>query len=304
MKGSKKAAVLVLSVVLVAMTLLASCGGSQTGEASWPAMESLKEVDSSGITRISFEHSTEAGAVSNTVYDAGTIEEIYLRLVNVSIGAKTDAGVDDDSLKITVDTEDKSMSFSFEGNLLVLEDGSSYEVENLDKLKIYIDELAAEIEAANSDGSVAGSQDSGVSSADYDMTDGMQTVASSDGSIEYIYFNDFMMVMPNNEKWSMETSPRAVTFYLFSAQQEGYGGKLVSIAAYDLDDDTYTHLPSYHEAGITTNSNVRLIAEYPTDVQWNHDDPTQEADYKDLYEYLQKIGAGAVNSPLQTGDSD
>ena len=113
-----------------------------------------------------------------------------------------------------------------------------------------------------------------------------------------------MITMPNNEKWSMETSPRAVTFYLFSAQQEGYGGKLVSIAAYDIDDDTYKHLPNYHEAGITANTNVRLVAIYPTDVQWNHDDAAQEADYKDLQAYLQKIGAGAVNSPLQTADSD
>ncbi len=138
----------------------------------------------------------------------------------------------------------------------------------------------------------------------YDMTDGMETVTSSDGSIEYIYFNDFMMTMPNNEKWSMTTSPETVTFYLVSAQQEGYGGKLVSITAYDPDDNTYTQLPSYHEAGITANTNVRLVAEYPTDAQWNTDDAQQTADYKDLYDYLQKIGAGAVNSPLQTGDGD
>ena len=144
----------------------------------------------------------------------------------------------------------------------------------------------------------------GGSNGNYDLTEGMQTVTSSDGSVEYIYFNDFMITMPNNEKWSMETSPRAVTFYLFSAQQEGYGGKLVSIAAYDIDDDTYKHLPNYHEAGITANTNVRLVAIYPTDVQWNHDDAAQEADYKDLQAYLQKIGAGAVNSPLQTADSD
>ena len=165
-----------------------------------------------------------------------------------------------------------------------------------------------EKELADDLSQIAGGQDqggsAGGSNGNYDLTEGMQTVTSSDGSVEYIYFNDFMITMPNNEKWSMETSPRAVTFYLFSAQQEGYGGKLVSIAAYDIDDDTYKHLPNYHEAGITANTNVRLVAIYPTDVQWNHDDAAQEADYKDLQAYLQKIGAGAVNSPLQTADSD
>lgn len=147
-------------------------------------------------------------------------------------------------------------------------------------------------------------QGGGTATGNYDLTEGMQTVTSQDGSIEYIYFNDFMITMPNNEKWSMVTSPRAVTFYLSSAQQEGFGGKLVSIAAYDIDDDTYKSLPSYHEAGITVNANVRLIAEYPTDAQWNTDDAQQTADYRDLYDYLQKIGAGAVNSPLQTADGD
>lgn len=49
---------------------------------------------------------------------------------------------------------------------------------------------------------------------------------------------------------------------------------------------------------------MRFIAEYPTDVQWNPNDATQDADYRDLQAYLQKIGEGAVNSPLQTADSD
>ena len=164
-------------------------------------------------------------------------------------------------------------------------------------------ELAEDI-SRGQDGSGQQGGSTGGSAGNYDLIEGMQTVTSSDGSIEYIYFNDFMMTMPNNEKWSMETSPRAVTFYLFSAQQEGFGGKLVSIAAYDIDDDTYKSIPNYREAGITANTNKRLVAIYPTDVQWNHDDPAQEADYKDLQTYLEKIGAGAVNSPLQTGDSD
>ena len=52
------------------------------------------------------------------------------------------------------------------------------------------------------------------------------------------------------------------------------------------------------------SAGVRIIAEYPTDVQWNPNDATQDADYRDLQAYLQKIGEGAVNSPLQTADSD
>ena len=186
-----------------------------------------------------------------------------------------------------------------------LNEGSVKTYDLAAEMKTYLEQMRGGTDSTGSGSNAGGGSGGSTSdSGDYDITDGMKTVASDDGSIEYIYFNDFMITMPNNDKWSMETSPRAVTFYLWSAQQEGYGGKLVSIAAYDMDDDTYTHLPSYHEAGITKNTNKRLIAEYPTDVQWNHDDPQQEADYKDLDTYLRKIGAGAVNSPLQTGDSD
>ena len=102
----------------------------------------------------------------------------------------------------------------------------------------------------------------------------------------------------------MEEGKDYVTIYLWAAQQEGYGGKLVTIRAYDLNDNSYGQLPSYHVAGVGKNAGVRFIAEYPTDVQWNPNDATQDADYRDLQAYLQKIGEGAVNSPLQTADSD
>lgn len=300
MKTMKKIRALVLTLTLTAM-ILPSCGGG-TSEPEWPAMEALSSLSLAGITSIEYVRMTEGGVGADMITDAAGIEDVYLRLKEVSIKEETDKAVDDDGLSITVHTADKDISFTFEGNILVLESGSRYEVENLDSVKNYIDQLEAKLDSEGSGGT--GSSTSGA--GDYDISKGFAKETNSDGSIEYLYFNDFMMTMPGNEKWSFEMKGNTVTFYLFSAQQEGYGGKLVSIIAYDLNDDSYKQLPSYHEAGITTNSNVRLIAEYPTDVQWNHSDASQEADYKDLQAYLQKIGAGAgaVNSPLQTGDSD
>jgi len=141
---------------------------------------------------------------------------------------------------------------------------------------------------------------------DYDIMKGFEKKANDDGSIEYLYFNDFMLVMPGNEKWSFEPSQdsQAVTFYLFSAQQENYGGKLVTIKAYDINDNSYEQLPSYSVAGVGGNTNKRFIAIYPTDVQWNGQDAQQDADYRELSDYLHKIGEGAVNSPFATSDSN
>ena len=140
----------------------------------------------------------------------------------------------------------------------------------------------------------------------YNIMDGFEKKANDDGSIEYLYFNDFMLVMPGNDKWSYEAAPdgQSVTFYLYSAQQEGYGGRLVTIHAYDIDDNSYENLPSYSVAGVGGKTNKRFVAEYPTDVQWNGSDSTQDADYRDLSDYLHKIGEGAVNSPLATADSN
>lgn len=143
------------------------------------------------------------------------------------------------------------------------------------------------------------------SAADYDIMKGFEKKSNDDGSIEYLYFNDFMLVMPGNEKWSFEPSAdkQSVTFYLFSAQQEGNGGRLVTIHAYDINDSSYETLPSYSVAGVGGSTNMRFIAEFPTDVQWNHEDAQQEADYRELSDYVHKIGEGAVNSPLTTADS-
>lgn len=139
----------------------------------------------------------------------------------------------------------------------------------------------------------------------YNIMEGFEELTNDDGSIKYLYFNDFMMVMPGSGKWSCEPAEdgQSVTFYLDSAKDGGYGGRLVTIAAFDINDDSYKNLPSYSVAGTGSSTNMRFVAEFPTDVQWNGEDPEQDADYRDLSDYVHKIGEGAVNSPLTTGDS-
>lgn len=290
----KKGIKCLLALCCAAMLIfcLASCSGGSGDETNWPAMEKLKALDESKITSISYKRATEGGVNEGTATDAETIEELYLRLCNVSISGKSDMSVQDNDLSLTVEAGDTSLKFNFEGDILVLEDGSRYETEKADKLRSYVDGLLA---AEQPPEPVPDDKE-------YNISDGMQTKASDDGSIEYIYFNGFMITMPNNDKWSYEMTDDAVTFYLFSAQQEGYGGRLVSIEAYDMNDSSYEQLPSYHVAGTSKRVNKRFIAEYPTDVQWNGNDKEQDADYRDLQNYLQKIGDNAVNSPVKTDD--
>ena len=156
-------------------------------------------------------------------------------------------------------------------------------------------------------GTSTGTDTTATSASGYDIMDGFEKKANDDGSIEYLYFNDFMLVMPGTEKWCFEPSDdgQAVTFYLYSTKQEGqYGGRLVTIRAYDINDDSYEMLPSYSVAGVGGKTNMRFVAEFPTDVQWDGSDAQEDADYRDLSNYLHKIGEGAVNSPLATADSN
>ena len=141
--------------------------------------------------------------------------------------------------------------------------------------------------------------------SNYDIMKGFVEKTNDDGSIKYLYFNDFMLTMPGNDKWSYEPSEdgQSVKFYLNSAKEGDFGGRLVTIHAYDINDSSYENLPSYSVAGVGGSTNMRFVAEFPTDVQWNGEDAEQDADYRDLSTYLHKIGEGAVNSPLQTADS-
>lgn len=166
-------------------------------------------------------------------------------------------------------------------------------------------ELADDISKASGNSGKSGDSPGTVSSSgDYDIMDGFMKNASADGSAAYMYFNDFLLIMPNNDKYTMIDNKDEVSFYLYSAQQDGYDGKLVTIKAYDLDDDSYEQLPSYSVGGVGKNVGKRFVAIFPTDAPWNTNDAQQTADYKELSDYLHKIGEGAVNSPLQTADSD
>ncbi|MBQ9020752.1 MAG: hypothetical protein IJ113_01885 [Eggerthellaceae bacterium] len=336
----------IIAVMLCTMLLLVSCGtggggassaGSSTADGSvqasegekvpaWPAQEALASLAVADINSIEYVRATEGGLAGDTLTGAEDIEDVYLRLKDLGIVAESNMGVDDDGLSIRVNTGAKTISFTFEGDILVLEDGSRFEVENLGSLKSYIDRLIEEQDAAMGSGDSADDMGEAISSpsepadsspetpsknqgttnnAAYDIEENFTKTASADGSIEYLYFNDFMMIMPGNEKWSFEADGDSVAFYLFSAQQEGFGGRLVSIVAYDIDDYSYENLPvEYHVAGVGQNVNKRFIAIYPSDVQFDPGDATQQADYKDLYDYLHKIGEGAVNSPFQVADSN
>ena len=318
MKNNKK--VLLIMAVFIATALLGACGGGGSSEPEWPAMKTLSEINAADVTSIEYSRATEGGATIESTDDATQIEDIILRLKEVAIKEKSDMAVEDNSLGFKIVAGDKSPTFSFEGDILVLEDGSRYEVENLGSLRSYIDKLLEEKYSVEPEPSDPGSGSSKSYDAEKDnhmsgnfINDGTYGILdnlweNNANGITYLYGNDFLLTMPNNSEWGYEqTAADSFRIFYVPTRDNGIkeGGVLVTIKAYDENDNSYTDLPmEYHVAGVGQNTGKRFIAIYPSDVQYNFDNEEEKAGYLDMLHYLEKIGEGAVNSPFQTQDSN
>lgn len=136
----------------LALLLLSACGGGGEKETSSPvtfdALEAVKAADAGEIKSITYTRYTEGGALSGTVTDQETIENIYLRLCKVEPGQETGLRATDDGLGLNVNLGGNMLSFYFEGNNIAVGD-KQYETENLGSLRSYIDKLlSGEGEAA------------------------------------------------------------------------------------------------------------------------------------------------------------
>ncbi len=182
--------------------------------------------------------------------------------------------------------------------IIDLSDGTHKEYDLDTEMKSYLDKIGG------GGGTGQDSNPEPQTTGDYDMRKGMAMEASSDTKAVYFYFNDFMITMPNKKYLGHLEEKDSVTFFHTGADTDGFGGRLVTLRAYDLNDKSYENIPNYHVAGVCRNANVRIVAIYPSDLQCDPNNSTQKAEYQELYDYVQKIGEGAANSPLQFADSD
>ena len=132
---------------------------------------------------------------------------------------------------------------------------------------------------------------------DYDILDGFNLVEKDD--ITLLYGNGFVLTMPDDDWGYEQTSPTCLQIYSEDAREGGYEGHLVSIMAFDPDDTSYEDFPDYSVAGRGKTVDKVFIALFPTDVQYNPDDPDQAEDYNELFNHVKKIAEGMADSPFQ-----
>ena len=107
----------------------------------------------------------------------------------------------------------------------------------------------------------------------------------------------FTLYLPADGNWTYRVNDNSsVSIYYEPAYESGAGGHLVTIEAYDWNDNTYADFPASTIAG--PSDDKKYVAIFPTDVQF---EPGQEAGYRRMYEYVQRIDNSeekAINNPF------
>lgn len=115
----------------------------------------------------------------------------------------------------------------------------------------------------------------------FNVTPGVQT---SQLMNEY-----FILDMPGTQSaaWGYEESTAlCLEIYCQAARDAGYNGAVMSLMAYDLDDESYLELPNYKIAG--ESEEKRYVALFPTDLQYDPVDSSQAEDYQELLEWVER----------------
>lgn len=107
----------------------------------------------------------------------------------------------------------------------------------------------------------------------------------------------FTLYLPSDGDWIYIVHDNSsIGIYYKPAYESGAGGHLVTIEAFDWGDNSYEDYPAYTIAGLSEDK--KYIAIFPTDVQF---DSGQEAGYRRMYEYVQRINnseEGAEDNPF------
>lgn len=114
------------------------------------------------------------------------------------------------------------------------------------------------------------------------LTDGLGLVQSDYFSLVLPY-NDFA-----NGLWEVgQDDNSSISFYYSKAKENGYGGWVFTIKAYDWGDNSYSDFPDYKIADTTSDKKYIIIL--PTDVQYDYTDSTQQEEYGRMLQFANTI---------------
>ena len=112
----------------------------------WAAQTALASSNLSDIENIRFSLSTEGGVRSAEVTDPESIRTICQLLSAITLEAPSDEASSDDGLHVEICFPAEKLSFSFEGNTLVMDDGSRHKTDALYPLRKYLEDILVDEE--------------------------------------------------------------------------------------------------------------------------------------------------------------
>ena len=131
--------------------------------------------------------------------------------------------------------------------------------------------------------------------ADYDIAAGLKL--KNKGDIKTLSTDHFTMTLSRGKSWDAKVNSKtSITIYNSALYEANRGGKLVTILAYDADDESYDVLPEYNIIG--ENGGKVYIAAYPSDMQYESSNKKTVADYLAVFDEVSRLMENASDSPL------
>lgn len=134
----------------------------------------------------------------------------------------------------------------------------------------------------------------------YDISSGLKIIEDTDHESGYIKVLDtdhIKITLSHGNSWSYSLdSTTSLSIYNTASKKSGSGGVLLTVMAFELDDNEYEALPDYSIVG--ESGGMRYIAAYPTDVQFDPKNKKAAEDYRVVAEEVDKVRTGGKDCPV------
>lgn len=131
--------------------------------------------------------------------------------------------------------------------------------------------------------------------SDYDIAAGIK-IKDKDG-IKTLRTDHFALTLTHGDSWDAKVNSRnSITIYNTALYEANRGGKLVTILAYDVGDESYDVLPEYNIVG--ESGGKVYIAAYPTDMQYDSSNKKAVANYLAVFDEVTRLMEECPDCPL------
>lgn len=121
---------------------------------------------------------------------------------------------------------------------------------------------------------------------EYNISENLSIHASNGNAIiesRYVY-----IYAPADIPWDIEVIDNTTfKIYYVPARESGIDGHVVTIQAYDWSDESYMEYPEWQMAYMTANK--KYVAIYPTDVQFDINNPVQKDEYMRMLSWAKRM---------------